>query len=218
MLKSNQIDIRLIGSGSTATNFYAFHPRTDELVSMLSRQTLGGIWKYMTGARQQSLLSRRGPLLQWSTDRRPSCHRSRRPVARPVEECEGVVGRTTVFPSASKAPKCQVHTCGLEREEEWAHLARIRWMKWPYVVSSSCSAVKRPDCSMRARSVHLLLPSTSSSASSSTVIPGAILKDNLKQFIICICEHCSKIYHCRGLSTNNLSLYLLLQQDITFLL
>ena len=62
----------------------------------------------------QSLLSRRGSLWQWSKARRCSCRRSRRPVvARPVEECEGVVGRNPDILSSSKAPKCRVHTCGL---------------------------------------------------------------------------------------------------------
>ena len=131
-------------------------------------------------------------------------------MARPVEECEGVAGFHTDILSSSRAPKCRVHTCGLRREEEWAHLARIRWIQLPF--SSTCSAVKRLDCSMRARSVHLLLPSTSSSLSlsvsqllslslfsidsflllastsssttSSAIIPEAILKEILRHLIV----------------------------------
>ena len=90
---------------------------------------------------------------------------------------------------------------------EWIHLARIRWMKLPSF--STSTAVKRPDCSMRARSVHLPLPSTSSSTSSSIIIPGAMLNqlDNLRLLIICICEHIQSI----SSSPNNLFIYLLLQ-------
>ena len=117
MLGQNQLDIRLIGSGSTATNYYTLHPRTDESVSLLSRQTHAGIWNCLAGGRLQSLLSRRGSLSQWSPARRSSCGRSRRPVARPVEECEAV--RKSHVLSSSMAPRCLAHTCGLGREEEW---------------------------------------------------------------------------------------------------
>ena len=143
----------------------------------------------MAGGCLLSLLSRRGSLSQWSTACRRPCWSSRRSAAPPVEECEGDAGCHAALPSPSKAPRCRVHTWGLGREEEWAHLARIRWMKMPLLSSSTSTAVKRPDCSIRARSVHLLLPSTSSSTSSSTIIPEAILKDNLRHLIICICEH-----------------------------
>ena len=129
-----------------------------------------------------SLLSRRGSLSQWTSASRFSCGSSRRPAAPPVEECEGDAGCETEVQSSSKAPRFRVHTWGLGREEEWAHLARIRWMKKPSSCSSTSTAVKRPDCSIRARSVHLLLPSTSSSTSSSTIIPETI---RIKHLMVC---------------------------------
>ena len=133
LLGFNQINIRLIGSGSTPTNCHTLHCRRDESVSLLSRQTLEGSWYCVARGRLQTLLSRRGSLSQWSTARRCSCKSSRRPaVARPVEECEGNAGWDPDLLSASKAPRCRVHTWGLGREEEWAHLARIRWIQLPY--------------------------------------------------------------------------------------
>ena len=176
MLGFNQIDIRLIGSGCTPTNCTPLHCRRDESVSLLSRQTLEGSSNSLARGRLQTLLSRRGSLSQWSTACRRPCQSSRRPaVARPVEECEGNAGCHAEVLSPSKAPRCRVHTWGLGREEEWAHLARIRWIQRPSLCSSTWSAVKSPDCSIRARSVHFLLPSTSSStSSSSTIIPETI--------------------------------------------
>ena len=171
----NQIDIRLIiGSGSTPTSRSLSHLRRDDSLSLLIRQTLEGCSNRLARARLLSLLSRRGSLSQWRSGRRLSCLSSRRPAAPPVEECEGDAGWNSEVQSSSNAPRFRVHTWGLGREEEWAHLARIRWIHQPFSCSSTSTAVKRPDCSIRARSVHFLLPSTSSSTSSSTIIPETI--------------------------------------------
>ena len=205
MLGFNKINIRLIGSGSTPTNCPSLHCRRDESVSLLSRQTLEGSCDCLACARLQTLLSRRGSLSQWRSACCSSCWSSRRPaVARPVEECEGNAGCQTDLLSPSKAPRCRVHTWGLGREEEWAHLARIRWMKRPSFSSSTWSAVKSPDCSIRARSVHLLLPSTSSStSSSSTIIPETM---TIKHLLVCISEHFQSRSRLASSSPNNLFL------------
>ena len=203
-----QIDIRLIGSGSTPTNCDNLHCRRDESVSLLSRQTLEGCCSSLACGCLQSVLSRRGSLSQWSTACRSYCRSSRRPaVARPVEEWEGNAGWETDLLSPSKAPRCRVHTWGLGREEEWAHLARIRWIQRPSSCSSTWSAVKSPDCSIRARSVHLLLPSTSSStSSSSTIIPETM---GIKHLVVCISEHFQSRSRLASSSPNNLIFYLL---------
>ena len=149
-----------IGSGSTPNSYTPSHLRRDDSLSWLICQTLEGFSNCMACGRLLSLLSRRGSLSQWRTASRGSCLSSRRPAAPPVEECEGDAGWDSEVSSPSKAPRFRVHTWGLGREEEWAHLARIRWMKVPRSCSSTSTAVKRPDCSIRARSVHLLLPSS----------------------------------------------------------
>ena len=163
----------------------------------------------MACGRLLSLLSRRGSLSQWSAASRRPCRSSRRSAAPPVEECEGYAGWNTDFQSPSKAPRCQVHTWGLGREEEWAHLARILWIQKPLFSSSTSTAVKRPDCSIRARSVHFLLPSTSSSTSLSTIMPET---RRIKHFMLCI----ARIFNQIKIDFSIISVSLALDDTILF--